>query len=57
MKNILRLAAVQIDCRPGDVAHNLSHAETMVITAVEQKAKLVLLPELMPSGYMVTEEI
>ena len=52
-----RLAAVQIDCRPGAVAHNLAHAETMVATAVEQEAALVLLPELMPSGYMATEEI
>ena len=29
----------------------------MLIAAVEQGAKLVLLPELMPSGYMLTEEI
>jgi len=46
-----------MNCRPGDVAHNLAHAETMVASVAEQGAALVLLPELMPSGYMVTEEI
>ena len=57
MPKKIRVAAVQIDCRPGEVAHNIAHAETMIATAVEQEATLVLLPELMPSGYMVTEEI
>ena len=53
----IRVAAVQMNCRPGEVAHNLAHAETMVASAVKQGAALVLLPELMPSGYMTTEEI
>jgi N-carbamoylputrescine amidase len=53
----IRVAAVQINCRPGEVAHNIAHAETMVTSAAEQGAALVLLPELMPSGYMATEEI
>lgn len=57
MNKQLRVAAIQMDCLPGEVEHNLRHAEVMVTTAVEQGAKLVLLPELMPSGYMVTEEI
>ena len=55
-KNI-RVAAVQISCEPGKVEQNLAHAEAMVETAVKQGAELVLLPELMPSGYMATEEI
>lgn len=48
---------MQMNCHPGEVARNLVHAETMVASAAEQGAEIVLLPELMPSGYMVTEEI
>lgn len=57
MPKKIRVAAVQMNCRPGDVAHNLAHAETMLASAIDQGAVLVLLPELMPGGYMVTEEI
>ena len=57
MPKIIRVAAVQINCAPGEVEQNLAHAEAMVENAVKQGARLVLLPELMPSGYMVTEEI
>ena len=55
-RNIL-VAAVQMNCQPGEVENNLAHAETMITRAVKQGAALVLLPELMPSGYMATEEI
>src|SRR4030042_3697849 len=57
MPKKIRVAAVQMNCRPGEVAHNLAHAEAMVASAAEQGAALVLLPELMPSGYMATEGI
>lgn len=57
MPKKIRVAALQINCRPGEVAHNLAHAEIMVESAAEQGAALVLLPELMPSGYLATEEI
>lgn len=57
MANTIRVAAIQMNCEPGEVARNLAHAQTMVERAVEQGAQLVLLPELMPSGYMVTEAI
>lgn len=57
MSTSMRVAAVQMDCRPGDVSHNLAHAESMVSEAAKQNAVLVLLPELMPGGYMATEEI
>lgn len=57
MQRKIRVAAVQMECRPGDVEHNLAHAETMVTGAVDQGTELVLLPELMPSGYLLTEEI
>lgn len=57
MRNKILVAAVQMNCQPGEVTHNLAHAEAMVARAAEQGAVIVLLPELMPSGYMVTEEI
>jgi len=53
----LRVAAVQIDSQPGRVQENLRHAADLVEMAVQQDAQLVLLPELMPSGYLLTEEI
>jgi N-carbamoylputrescine amidase len=52
----LRVGAVQIDCLPGQVEKNLSHAAGMVEEAAQQGAQLVLLPELMPGGYLLTEE-
>lgn len=57
MPKTLRVAAVQMNCDPGKVDRNLAHAETLIGSAVEKGAKLVLLPELMPSGYTLTEEI
>ncbi len=53
----LRVAAVQMNCELGQTQANLKHAESWVHQAVSQGAKLVLLPELMPSGYMATEAI
>jgi len=53
----LRVGAVQIDSQAGRVQENLRHARDLVEAAVQQKAQLVLLPELMPSGYLLTEEI
>jgi N-carbamoylputrescine amidase len=57
MSKKIRVAAVQMNCEPGEVERNLAHAEAMVESAVGQGAELVLLPELMPSGYMATEAI
>lgn len=53
----LRVGAVQIDCQAGQVQENLRHATVLVEAAVQKGAQLVLLPELMPSGYLLTEEI
>ena len=44
-------------CAPGMVKQNLNHAEELVRQAADQGATLILLPELMPSGYMLVEEI
>ncbi len=53
----LRIGVVQIDCQVGDVPGNLAHAGEMVAEAARQGAQIVLLPELMPSGYTLTEAI
>jgi N-carbamoylputrescine amidase len=53
----LRVSAVQIDCQAGRVEENLPHAADLIEIAAQRGAQLVLLPELMPSGYFLTEEI
>ena len=57
MSKTIRIAAVQMNCDPGEIDRNLAHAEKLIGNAVEMGAKLVLLPELMPGGYMATEDI
>lgn len=56
MRN-LKVAAVQLRCEPLRTIENLAHAERLVEQAAAQGAELVLLPELMPGGYILTEEI
>lgn len=53
----IRVAAVQLDCRPGCVQENRAHAVPFIERAARQGAALVLLPELMPGGYLLTESI
>jgi N-carbamoylputrescine amidase len=53
----LRIGVVQLDCSVGDIPGNLAHAGELVETATNQGARFVLLPELMPSGYTLTEAI
>ena len=53
----LRVAAIQMVCEAGKVEANLKHGGTLIHQAVQEGAELVLLPELMPSGYMATEDI
>lgn len=53
----LRVAAVQVDCKPGQLQENLQHAAYYIEIAASRSAQVVLLPELMPSGYLLTEEI
>jgi N-carbamoylputrescine amidase len=53
----IRVGAVQIDTRPGHVQQNLRHAADLVENAASLGAQLVLLPELMPGGYLLTEAI
>lgn len=52
-----RVAAVQLDCAVGRSEENLAHAAHWVEAAVRQGAELVLLPELAPGGYALSEEL
>ena len=50
----LRVAAVQMDSRHGDIVANLEHAAYLCEQAAGQGAQLALLPELMPGGHQLT---
>jgi len=54
---VLRVAAVQTESVPGDISANLANARTLVEEAAGEGAELILLPELMPSGYIISKEI
>jgi len=56
-KRTLRVAAVQVTSEDGKVAENLRHATGFVEEAAARGAKLILLPEFMPTGYLFTQEI
>lgn len=53
----LKVAAIQFSADPGAVERNLQRAEELVRRAASQGARLVLLPELTPGGYVLTESI
>ncbi|NUM46562.1 MAG: carbon-nitrogen hydrolase family protein [Anaerolineales bacterium] len=50
----LTLAAAQITCQDGKVPENLARATSMAEQAKIQGAQLVLFPEFMPQGYLLT---
>ncbi len=50
----LTLAAAQITCQDGKVQENLARATQMAEQAQSQGAHLVLFPEFMPQGYLLT---
>jgi len=54
---IVRVAAVQMESKNGLVEANLKHATPLVEQAARDGAKLVLLPEFMPTGYIFTTAI
>lgn len=54
---ILRVAAVQMESKNGLIEANLEHAAGLVEQAAERGAKLILLPEFMPTGYVMTRAI
>ena len=53
----LSLAAAQITCQDGKVQENLARATTMAEQAQAQGAQLVLFPEFMPQGYLLTSAL
>jgi N-carbamoylputrescine amidase len=53
----VRLAAVQMDSRHGDIAANLQRATDLCEQAAAQGAQLALMPELMPGGHQLTSHI
>ena len=53
----IKVAAVQMACELGATERNLARASQWVEEAASQGARLVLLPELMPSGYTLTEAL
>lgn len=53
----LRVAAVQMACELSQTQQNLSRATAFVEQAAVAGAELILLPELMPGGYTLTEAI
>jgi len=50
-----RVAAIQMKCESENIQGNLLRAAAFVEEAAARGAKLVLLPELMPGGYTLTE--
>jgi N-carbamoylputrescine amidase len=54
---MLKVAVVQMVCENGNVQRNLRHAEALIQQAASQGAELALLPELMPNGFIMTEEL
>lgn len=53
----LTLSAAQITCQNGKVQENLTRASQMAKDAQNQGAQLVLFPEFMPQGYLLTTAI
>ncbi|MFZ5595171.1 MAG: carbon-nitrogen hydrolase family protein [Pseudomonadota bacterium] len=57
MSRKITVGAVQMACKLNARQHNLSRAAQFIEEAARQGAALILLPELMPSGYTLTEAI
>lgn len=54
---VLKVAAIQMECENGNVQGNLRRADGLIEQAAMQGAKLVLLPELTPNGFQMTEAL
>jgi N-carbamoylputrescine amidase len=53
----LRVAVVQMESKNGNIIANLSHAKEFINQAAAKGAELILLPELMSTGYIFSTEI
>lgn len=52
-----RIAAVQMESKNGLIDENLAHAVQFIGEAAQKGAKLIVLPEFMPTGYVFTKDI
>ncbi|MCW4045542.1 MAG: carbon-nitrogen hydrolase family protein [Candidatus Bathyarchaeota archaeon] len=57
MKEKIKLALAQIDCKREDKKANLQKIEEYTLKAKEQEADLVIFPELSLTGYVVRDQI
>lgn len=55
MSDRLKVAAIQMNCSLGNKQENLAKAKKLVGQAIQQGAKLIVLPELFNTGYRVEE--
>lgn len=53
----LRVGAIQLESRLGEVEANLHHAEQLVTRAAAEGAALVVLPELFSTGYLPNRDL
>jgi N-carbamoylputrescine amidase len=53
----LRVAAVQVESQNGQIERNLEHALGFVEHAAQQGARCILLPELLPTGYLMSTDL
>jgi N-carbamoylputrescine amidase len=53
----VRVAAVQMESKNGLIDDNLDHATPLVERAAQDGARLIVLPEFMPTGYIFTRDI
>lgn len=51
----IRVAAIQMDCVLGEKETNISKADRFVKEAIQQDAKIIVLPELFSTGYRLDE--
>lgn len=51
-RRTIRVAAIQIESKNGCLEANLQHAIHLIDLAAQKEAKLILLPEFMPTGYI-----
>ena len=56
-KRIIKVAAVQMILTPGQFQENLEHATRLINQAAGEGAELILLPELMATGYILSSEL
>ena len=54
-QSVIRVAAIQMSCIPGDKEQNLRKASRLIKEACEREVQLIVLPELFSTGYFVKE--